>query len=139
MLDRLPELNALLNAAAAVALIAGYILIRMRRETAHRRVMLAAFCISVVFLASYLLHHYHIGGSKPYQGEGAWRTVYWAILASHATLAALIPFLAVATIVLGLRNRRAAHRRLARITLPIWLYVSVTGVVIYFMLYVFQA
>lgn len=139
MLDRLPELNALLNAAAAVALIVGFILIRKRRETAHRRVMLAAFCISVVFLASYLLHHYHIGGSKRYEGEGVRRTVYLAILASHTILAALVPFLAVATLVLGLRDRRAAHRRLAKITLPIWLYVSVTGVVIYFMLYVFQA
>jgi uncharacterized membrane protein YozB (DUF420 family) len=138
VLDRLPELNALLNAAATVALITGSVLIRARREAAHRRAMLTAFCLSTACLVSYLVHHYHIGGSKPYQGQGAARAVYWAVLGTHAVLAALVPFLAIATIVLGLRGRRAAHRRLARLTLPVWLYVSVTGVVVYFMLYVFQ-
>lgn len=138
VLDRLPELNALLNALATVALITGYALIRARREAAHRRAMLTAFGLSAAFLVSYLVHHYHIGGSKAYQGAGVWRSVYLAILVTHALLAALVPFLASATIILGLRNRRAAHRRLARLTLPIWLYVSVTGVVIYLMLYVFQ-
>ncbi|MCL6501536.1 MAG: DUF420 domain-containing protein [Pirellulales bacterium] len=138
VLDRLPELNALLNAAATAALVTGYILIRAGRETAHRRVMLTAFCLSVLFLASYLVHHYHIGGSKPYQGEGLGRTLYRTMLFTHAALAALVPPLAVATIILGWRDRRAAHRRLARLTLPIWLYVSVTGVIIYFVLYVFD-
>jgi uncharacterized membrane protein YozB (DUF420 family) len=130
----LPTVNALLNAAATVLLIAGYVQIRRRRERAHRNLMLAAFAVSVLFLASYVVYH-ALAGSKKFEHSGAIRGVYYTILLSHVVLAAAVPVLAGVTIVLGLRNRRERHRRLARWTFPIWLYVSVTGVVIYVMLY----
>lgn len=135
MLDALPEVNAFLNGTATILLVVGYVLIRRGLLAAHKRVMLTAFCVSVAFLASYLLHHYHLGGSKGFPHSGAIRYVYFVILATHVVLAITVPPLALRTIYLGWRDRRAQHRRLARITWPIWLYVSVTGVVIYFMLY----
>ncbi len=136
----LPTLNALLNATATALLIYGYVLIKQRRETAHKRAMIAALVMSVLFLASYLVHHSIVlketgSGSVPFGGAGAVRYVYYAILIPHVILAAAVPFLALATIYLGLRDRRDAHRRLAWWTFPIWLYVSVTGVVIYLMVY----
>ncbi len=133
-LSSLPLVNASLNTAAAVLLLIGYGLIRQRRSAAHRSVMLAALACSLAFLATYLYYHFHVG-SVPFQGQGAVRTLYFTILISHTTLAATVPFLAGRTIFLAVKRRFAEHRRLARIALPIWLYVSVTGVVIYWMLY----
>ena len=130
----LPTLNALLNGTAALLLVAGYALIRSGRREAHRRAMTAAFACSVLFLVSYLAYHAAVGSVR-FPGTGTVRTVYLSILLSHTLLAAAVPFLAVATLVLGLKGRTETHRRLARVTLPIWLYVSVTGVVIYLMLY----
>ncbi len=137
MIAWLPHLNALLNAIAALLLIAGWCFIRQRREQAHRWMMLSAFSVSTLFLVSYLTYHISIGGSKRFPVEaGQWvRGIYLAILTSHALLAALVPILAVLAIYLALRDRRRAHRLVARWTLPIWLYVSVTGVIVYWMLY----
>jgi uncharacterized membrane protein YozB (DUF420 family) len=132
----LPAVNAALNALATVLLVVGYTLIKQRRETAHKNTMLAAFGVSVAFLASYLTYHLTPGNAmKKFGGTPPVSYVYYAILISHIFLAAAVPFLALATIYLGFRDRRTAHRRLARWTFPIWLYVSVTGVAIYVMLY----
>ncbi|MHB8799348.1 MAG: DUF420 domain-containing protein [Thermoanaerobaculia bacterium] len=130
----LPTVNALLNGTAASLLVAGFLLIRAGRRDAHRRVMTAAFACSVLFLVSYLVYHFE-AGSVRFRGTGSVRTVYLTILLTHTVLAAIVPFLAVTTLVLARKGRFDAHRRLARVTLPIWLYVSVTGVVIYLMLY----
>ena len=129
--------NAILNATATVLLIVGYVLIRRGRERAHMRTMLAAFLVSVVFLISYLAYHVWPVGAETtrFSGQGVMRIVYLTILVSHIVLAMLVPPLAVTTIVLGLRGSRKKHRRVARITFPIWLYVSITGVLVYLMLY----
>ena len=133
----LVTVNAVLNATATVLLVAGFVLIKRKREVAHRNVMLAAFGVSVAFLTCYLVYHIVIMGGKstPFTGAGAVRYFYFTILISHIILAATVPFLAAANIYLGLADRRDRHRRLARWTFPIWLYVSVTGVLIYWMLY----
>lgn len=130
----LPAVNASLNALATCLLVTGYVLIRRGREQAHKCTMLATFAVSCVFLGCYLYYHYH-AGSVPFTHPGAVRYVYFAVLIPHVFLAATVPFLAAATIYLGLGDRRAAHRRLARWTFPIWLYVSITGVIVYVMLY----
>lgn len=130
----LPTVNAILNGAAASLLVAGFLLIRAGRREAHRRAMTAAFACSVLFLVSYLAYHFE-AGSVRFQGTGPVRTFYLTVLLTHTVLAAVVPFLAVTTLVLARKGRFEAHRRLARVTLPIWLYVSVTGVVIYLMLY----
>jgi uncharacterized membrane protein YozB (DUF420 family) len=130
----LPPVNAALNATAAGLLVWGYVLIRRGRKAAHRRVMLAAFAVSVLFLAGYLTYHAQ-AGSVRFQKTGAIRAVYFSILLTHTVLAAAVPVLAVITLSRGLRGRIEKHRRIARWTLPIWLYVSVTGVVVYVMLY----
>ena len=130
----LPTVNALLNGTAASLLVAGFLLIRAGRREAHRRAMTAAFACSVLFLVSYLVYHFE-AGSVRFRGTGGVRTFYLAVLLTHTVLAAVVPFLAVATLVLARKGRFEAHRRLARVTLPVWLYVSVTGVVIYLMLY----
>ncbi len=130
----LPALNAALNATAAGLLVWGYVLIRRGRKTAHRKVMLAAFTVSCVFLASYLVYHYQ-AGSVRFQKTGAIRAVYLGILATHTVLAAAVPPLALLTLSRGLSGRYDRHRHIAHWTLPIWLYVSVTGVVVYAMLY----
>ena len=130
----LPTVNAVLNGTAAALLVAGFLLVRSGRREAHRRAMLAAFACSILFLVSYLVYHAEVGSVR-FQGTGTVRTVYLGILLTHTVLAALVPFLAVATLRLAWTGRFDAHRRLARVTLPIWLYVSVTGVVIYLMLY----
>lgn len=130
----LPAVNATLNAIATVLLILGYVLIRRGRIDAHRRSMVAAFATSVLFLICYLVYHYH-AGSRPFPGQGPIRIVYFTILISHIILAAAVPFLAAITLWLGLQDRRLRHRRIARWTLPIWLYVSVTGIIVYWMLY----
>jgi putative membrane protein len=135
---QLPHINASLNALATVLLILGYALIKRRQEAAHKWTMLACFAVSVVFLGCYLTYHYQLEGvSKkfPSYPQPAVRYTYYTILLTHVVLAALVPFLAIATIYLGLTDKRISHRRLAKWTFPIWLYVSVTGVIVYLMLY----
>jgi len=131
---RLPALNAALNGTSAVLLAAGYVLIRRKRVAAHRACMLLALMTSTTFLASYLIYHYHVG-SVGYRGTGWTRPLYFAVLISHTFLAAAIVPLALVTVTRALRGRFDRHVSIARVTLPIWIYVSVTGVVIYFMLY----
>ena len=126
--------NAVLNALATVLLVAGWVFIRRGNVTAHRAAMVAAFGVSAVFLGCYLTYHYLVG-HVPFRGQGAVRAVYFAILISHILLAAAVPVLALRMFYLAWRGRFDAHRRLGRVALPIWLYVSVTGVVIYLMLY----
>jgi uncharacterized membrane protein YozB (DUF420 family) len=130
----LPAINATLNATAAVLLVWGYILIRRRSIAAHRKVMLAAFATSSVFLCCYLIYHFNVGSVR-FPRTGAIRTLYLSILATHTALAAAVPPLAIITLSRGLRARFDRHKRIARWTLPVWLYVSVTGVVVYWMLY----
>jgi uncharacterized membrane protein YozB (DUF420 family) len=130
----LPALNAALNAMSAVLLFVGWRLIRRGRREAHRRAMLAAVTCSALFLVSYLAYHAQVGSVR-FQGQGPIRTVYFAILLTHTILAAAIVPLVLVTLVRGLQERFDRHRRLARVTLPLWAYVSVTGVVIYVMLY----
>lgn len=154
----LVHVNASLNSLATVLLVVGLILIKQRKEAAHKRVMLSAFVVSVVFLACYLYYHIMLQLQTPFGGEGIARYIYFAILISHVLLAMAVPPLAITSIVFGLwahgdrlprslqgasdtakqgfiTRARASHRRWARITFPIWLYVSVTGVVVYVMLY----
>jgi uncharacterized membrane protein YozB (DUF420 family) len=126
--------NAVLNGIATLLLVAGWIAIARGRWRAHRACMVAAFVVSAVFLACYLTYHWLVG-HVPFRGVGPIRAVYFAILISHILLAVTVPVLAIAMFVLAWRGRWAGHRRLGRVTLPIWLYVSVTGVVIYLMLY----
>ena len=133
-LSSLPTLNALLNGNAGLFLTAGYILIRRRQIRAHRACMLGAFATSTVFLVSYLIYHYNVG-SVSFTGTGVIRFVYFTILITHVILAAVILPLALITLVHALRERFDRHARIARWTLPLWLYVSVTGVVVYVMLY----
>ena len=130
----LPALNAGLNATAGVLLFAGWLMIRGGRITAHRRCMLAAFTASSLFLVSYVVYHAQ-AGSRPFTGQGQVRALYFAILISHVVLAAAIVPLALVTLTRALRGDFVRHRRIARWTFPIWMYVSVTGVVIYWMLY----
>ena len=138
VIDALPHVNASLNALAALLLIVGYVVIKRRQEALHKWLMLVCFGVSVIFLTSYLTYHFNIpGGSKrfPSYPPNAVRYGYYGLLLTHVVLAAAVPFLAVATIWLGLADWRQAHRKLAWWTFPIWLYVSVTGVVVYLMLY----
>jgi protein SCO1/2/putative membrane protein len=130
----LPAVNAVLNGTAAVLLTWGYTLIRRGQKRAHRNVMLAAFTVSTIFLVCYLIYHAQAGVVR-FAGTGPIRTVYFAILITHTLLAATVPPLAIITLSRGLRGRFDRHRAIARWTLPIWLYVSVTGVVVYWMLY----
>jgi protein SCO1/2 len=133
----LPAVNAVLNALCTLLLIAGYIAIRRRRERLHITCMLLALAVSVVFLASYLYFHFAIQGGRPtaFRGEGWIRPVYFTILLTHTVLAAVVAPLALYVAYQGWRDRRPRHVRVARWTLPIWLYVSVTGVVVYLLLY----
>jgi uncharacterized membrane protein YozB (DUF420 family) len=133
-LESLPTLNAILNAVAGAFLLVGWLLIRRGRMRAHRAAMLAALACSVAFLTSYLIYHFQVGSVR-FQGTGAIRTVYLTILLTHTVLAAAVPFLAAITLTRALRRHFPRHRAIARWTLPIWLYVSVTGVVVYWMLY----
>ena len=130
----LPTVNALLNATSAVLLTAGYVFIRRRRVAAHRACMLGAFAVSVLFLICYVVYHAH-AGSRPFTGQGWIRPVYFILLVSHVLLAAIIVPLALTTIFRGLSAEFDRHKRIARFTLPIWFYVSVTGVVVYLLLY----
>lgn len=130
----LPGLNACLNGLSAVLLLVGFTFIKRGNRSAHRACMVSAFSVSVVFLASYLTHH-ALAGIIHYQGQGWVRQFYFIILTSHTILAAAVPALAIMTLQRALRGDFQKHRQFARITFPIWLYVSVTGVLVYFMLY----
>jgi len=134
----LPALNAILNGTAAILLLRGYALIRAGKRAQHKRTMLAAFCVSAVFLVSYLVYHANVGAVY-FQKTGFLRYAYLTILFTHTVLAATVPVLAIITLRRALKAQNTGdysrHRRIARWTLPIWLYVSVTGVVVYFMLY----
>lgn len=130
----LPGVNATLNAVSATLLATGYILIRAGRTEQHRACMLAACATSTLFLASYVVYHLNVG-SVAFIGQGPIRVVYFTVLISHIVLAALILPLALVTLIRALRGRFTAHAAIARWTLPVWLYVSVTGVIVYWMLY----
>jgi putative membrane protein len=130
----LPVVNAILNATATVLLITGYVLIRQYKTFAHQKVMTTAFVVSCLFLVSYLVYHYNVGSVK-FDKPGWVRTVYLWILLTHTILAAAVPVLAILTLRLALKGKFEKHRALAKWTLPIWLYVSVTGVVVYLLLY----
>jgi len=130
----LPAINATLNGISAVLLVIGYRLIRQRKIEQHRRVMIGAFAVSTLFLIGYVIYHWNVG-SKPFTAQGPVRPFYFFVLITHIVLAALVPPMALITLVRGLRARYDKHARLARWTLPIWLYVSVTGVIVYVMLY----
>lgn len=135
-LSQLPTLNAALNSLSAVFLLAGYLFIKARNRNAHRACMLAAFACSTLFLISYLVYHYQVG-SVPFKGQGWVRPLYFTILLTHTILAVTVVPLALITLRRALKERFDAHRKIARWTFPIWLYVSVTGVVVYAMLYRF--
>ena len=130
----LPLVNACLNALSAALLVTGWLCIRRRRIVAHVTCMLSAFAVSTLFLLSYVIYHYH-AGSKPYTGQGWIRPVYFALLLTHVVLAAAIVPLALTTIYRGARRTFPLHVKIARWTLPLWLYVSVTGVLVYWLLY----
>jgi uncharacterized membrane protein YozB (DUF420 family) len=130
----LPALNAALNATSAVLLLLGYLAIRRGRKETHRRFMLAALTTSSLFLVSYVAYHLQVGSVR-FTGQGPVRVVYFTILLTHTVLAAAIVPLVLVTLTRALRERFPQHRRIARLTLPLWAYVSVTGVVIYWMLY----
>jgi uncharacterized membrane protein YozB (DUF420 family) len=132
----LPAVNATLNGSAAVLLVTGRTLIRNGNREAHHKVMLTAFGVSVLFLISYLIYHWHVG-SVHYPHTGVLRYIYLTILFTHTVLAASVPVLAIVTLRRALKGQFARHKRIAKWTYPIWLYVSVTGVVVYLMLYQF--
>ena len=130
----LPTVDAVLNATSAILLTIGWVLIRRGRWKQHRAFMIAAVCTSALFLVSYLTYHAHVG-SKHFTGQGAIRTVYFTILLTHTVLAAVIVPMILVTLSRALSQRFDRHRAIARWTLPIWMYVSVTGVIVYLMLY----
>lgn len=132
-LSFMPAVNASLNATAAVLLVAGWVAIKNRRRRLHQYLMVSAFCASAVFLIGYVIYHYAHGDTR-YDGEGTLRYVYLSILASHVLLSMAVLPMSLTAFWLAWRKRFTRHRRVARILLPIWLYVSVTGVVIFFML-----
>jgi uncharacterized membrane protein YozB (DUF420 family) len=135
-LSQLPTVNAALNSLSAVFLFIGFLCIKSRNRSAHRVCMLAACASSTLFLISYLVYHFQVG-SVPFKGVGAVRVVYFVILISHTILAVTVVPLALITLIRALRERFDAHRKIARWTFPIWLYVSITGVIVYAMLYRF--
>ncbi len=132
----LPLVNASLNGLSTCLLLYGYSLIRQKKREQHKRVMLSAVAVSALFLVCYLVYHYNVG-SVPYQGQGAMRTLYFTILITHVVLAATVPVLVGLTMWRAFQERFDKHKRIAKITFPIWLYVSVTGVIVYLMLYQF--
>ena len=135
LLRTLPTLNACLNALSGVMLIVGYVQIKKGNAHLHKRLMVGAFCVSVLFIVSYLIYHYG-AGSVRFKGQGWIRPVYFAILISHTILASVVPFLAVITLYRAFKGDFRRHRRIARWAFPIWVYVSATGVVVYLLLYV---
>ncbi len=130
----LPTLNAILNSISAILLTIGYVFIKQKNRTAHRNCMVGAFTTSTLFLTSYLIYHFNVGSVK-FQGQGAVRTLYFSILLTHTVLAVVIVPMIFVTFARALKGNFGQHRRIARWTLPLWLYVSVTGVVVYLMLY----
>ena len=132
--SKLPHLNALLNATSGLLLLAGFYFISRRRITAHLRCMVAAVCVSVIFLVSYLVYHYNHGSTR-FTGQGFIRPIYFFILLTHTILAALIVPLIIVTLRRAWRGDFPRHSKIARWTLPLWLYVSVTGVIVYLLLY----
>lgn len=139
-LAELPLVNALLNTLSAILLIIGFRLIKQKKISQHKIVMITAFVISIIFLCCYLLHKYHLYTTTgtfntTFKGEGIWRIVYFSILISHLFLAIMVPFLAIITLFRGLKMKIETHKKIAKYTLPIWMYVSVTGVLVYIMLY----
>jgi uncharacterized membrane protein YozB (DUF420 family) len=130
----LPAVNAVLNSISAALLVLGFVFIKRKQVARHRACMLGAFGVSAVFLVCYLVHHAQVG-SVPFKGTGFVRTLYFAILIPHVLLAAAVVPMALTTISRGLKGNVAKHRPLARVTLPVWLFVSVTGVIVYLMLY----
>ncbi len=130
----MPALNALLNGTGFVLLLSGFFFIKRGKIAAHKSCMIAAFTVSVMFLISYLIYHYQVGSVR-FTGEGWIRPLYFAILISHTLLAMAVPPLAAITLFRALKERFARHKQIARWTLPVWMYVSITGVVIYWMLY----
>ena len=133
-LTDLPAVNAILNSVAFGLLIAGYVMIKRGRRTAHKRFMIAAFVVSILFLSSYLTYRFW-GEEKRFSGQGLIRPIYFFILITHVALAATIPILASRTLYLALRGRFDQHRRIARVTFPLWIYVSITGVLVYLLLF----
>lgn len=134
MIPHLPALDAMLNAASAVLLVCGYIFIRRKKIAAHKLCMISALATSSLFLVCYLTYHYFHGVTR-FSGQGAVRPFYFALLGSHTVLAAAIVPMVLGTLYRALRQRFEQHKRLARWTLPLWLYVSITGVAVYWMLY----
>jgi uncharacterized membrane protein YozB (DUF420 family) len=131
----LPSVNAALNALASLFLVLGFVFIRRKQVRPHRAMMLAAFATSTLFLATYLYYHFNAQLITKFQGEGLARTVYFVILISHSVLAVAVPPMAIITLFRGLKMTVERHRAIARWTLPLWLYVSVTGVLVYVLLY----
>jgi putative membrane protein len=134
LIPYLPHLNACLNGTSALLLITGFKFIRSRNVIAHRACQIAALCVSLLFLASYLTYHYHHGATR-FLGTGLVRPIYFTVLTSHTILAIAIVPLVILTFYRAFRGDLSRHRRIARITLPLWLYVSITGVIVYLMLY----
>ncbi len=132
----LPPINASLNVLATVFLTLGYIFIKRKKQNAHRNCMIAAFITSTVFLACYLTYHFNVTAVTKFQGQGIARPIYFFILITHIILAVIIVPLVLITLSRGLKQRFEAHKRIARWTWPLWMYVSVTGVIVYMMLYV---
>jgi uncharacterized membrane protein YozB (DUF420 family) len=132
----LPTLNAILNATSGILIVIGFLFIRQRRINAHRACMIAAVCSSILFLISYLVYHYHHGATR-FPGTGWVRPFYFILLISHTILAAVIVPFVIVTLVRAFRGQFARHLRVARWTFPMWLYVSITGIVVYLMLYHF--
>lgn len=132
--SKLPHLNALLNATSGLLLLAGFYFIRQRRITAHLRCMTSALVVSCIFLISYLIYHYHHGSTR-FTGQGLSRPVYFAVLLSHTILAVVIVPLIIVTLRRAWRGDFMRHSRIARVAFPLWVYVSVTGVIVYLMLY----
>lgn len=130
----LPHVNACLNGTSAILLFSGYSFIRARNVIAHRACQISALAVSLLFLASYLTYHYHHGATR-FQGTGLARPIYFTVLTSHTILAIVIVPLVILTFYRAFRGDFLRHRRIARITLPLWLYVSITGVIVYLMLY----
>ncbi len=130
----LPTLNAILNATSGILVLVGFLFIRRRRIAAHRACMITAVCVSILFLISYIVYHYHHGATR-FPGTGAVRTLYFVILISHTILAVVIVPFVIITLRRALKSQFARHMKIARWTFPMWLYVSVTGVIVYFMLY----
>ena len=130
----LPHLNACLNGTSAILLFSGYSFIRSRNVIAHRACQIAALIVSLLFLTSYLIYHYH-HGATPFAGTGLVRPIYFTILLTHTILALAIVPLVILSFYRAFRGDFIRHRRIARITLPLWLYVSITGVIVYLLLY----